>query len=231
MPITSNSPTRISTSSKCQAIVQVRGRRRARMTSASCFHLRRAADHRQSRTGRERLAALPESHPLVHRGRFHATYFDSQDVIHRAYRAWPALRAGISFWCSFFTSHTRSWPPVDTASVPSRFAEVQLRVYASTTRRWIGRRLSARSRSQSSAYTQIPGNSAVNLWPVFRCAFCRHDSGMRAALKFCAVLKKSALGRRQGKRPDGCWSDVSEEIEIFGVPSDTHCWRFWPKAQ
>ncbi len=36
---------------------------------------------------------------------------------------------------------------------------------------------------------------------------------------------------RQGKRPDGGWSDVSEGIEIFRLPLDTLCWRFQPKAQ
>lgn len=36
---------------------------------------------------------------------------------------------------------------------------------------------------------------------------------------------------RQGKRLDGRWSDVSEEIGILGLLLDTPCWRFRPNAQ
>lgn len=50
----------------------------------------------------------------------------------------------------------------------------------------------------------------------------------RWASAIAVILAK--LGR-QGKRLAGWWSDVSEEIGIFGLPPDTLCWLFWPKAQ
>jgi hypothetical protein len=36
---------------------------------------------------------------------------------------------------------------------------------------------------------------------------------------------------RQGKSLDGCWSDVSDKIEIFGLPPQTPCWRLRRKRQ